>query len=142
LRHINTGLNALAFLWASVATLYLLVVSDVAGGHTASALGDGGDVVGDLGLSLASADGVWVVGLLILVTVLAGLPLGVSLTHHEGHRLVTGIAAWLLLGFSLISGFSLGMVYLPVPLLMFASVATGRVQARGVTSPELRGGTE
>lgn len=130
MRHLATALNALAFLWACAATIYLLVASGYEGTYTTSASTGSDAVVGHMDVSLASANGPWVVGLLVVVTLIAGLPFGVTLALPDGHRAVTWSAGLLLLGFAILSGFVIGLMYLPVAVVLLAS-ATASVVVRG-----------
>jgi hypothetical protein len=130
LRHLSTSLSGLAFLWAAAATTYLLVASGNQGIATGSGLVGSDQALGRLGVPLVSANGVWIVCLLLIVTVIAGLPLGVALTDRARHRSVTWIACALLLGFSMISGFSVGLMYLPGAVALFASALTVQVRSQ------------
>jgi hypothetical protein len=129
-RHLATALNALAFLWVSAATIYLLVTAGYEGLSPASALAGNTPIVGHIDTSLASANGPWVVGLLLIVSLIAGLPFGVALTSPKSHRAVTWTAGLLLLGFSIISGYTVGLMYLPGAVLLLAA-ATTNVVVRG-----------
>lgn len=134
MRRLATALGALAFLWACGATVYLLTTAGYEGLGTTSALVDGGIEVRRVSVSLAAANGPWVVGLLIGVSLFAGVPLGVALTFPAGQRSTTWTAALLLLGFSVISGFSVGFFYLPCGILLLASAITVGLVRRGGTS--------
>lgn len=126
MRRIATTLSGLGFLWAGAATLYLLRGAGYATVTTVSALGVTDAAVGQVRVSLLSAEGVWIVALLSGVTLLAGLPVGVALTHPSGHRATALVVGGLLLGFSFLSGFSMGLPYLPAAAVVFAA---------GVVSP-------
>lgn len=127
-----TALKALAFLWSCSATVYLLVASAYEGVNRTSALTGSEAVVGQIDVSLASPAGVWVVGLLVVVTLVAGLPFGVASTYPEGHPAVTWTVALLLFGFSIMSGVTVGLMYLPAAVVLLAAA----------TVPDLVGNNE
>jgi hypothetical protein len=136
MRHLATALNALAFLWVSAATTYLLATAGDEGANATSVLSGHEAVVGHVSVSLGSANGAWVFALLVGVSLLAVLPFGVALNFPERHRPVTWSVGLLLLGFSLISGFSVGLVYLPGALALLASAASSvMVQGDAQTPP-------
>lgn len=124
MRHVATALAGLAFLWACGATVYLLSNAGYDGFSTGSTLSGTESVVGHIEVSLVSANGTWVVALLSTVTVIAGLPLGVWLTGAAARRAVTWVSALMLLAFSLIAGFSVGLMYLPGALVLLAAAAS------------------
>lgn len=75
---------------------------------------------GSLAPPLASADGVWVTGLLLIVSVLSGVPFAVTLTYPPVQSVTAWTIGWMLLAFSLLAGLSLGLPYLPSAILVFA----------------------
>jgi len=132
MRRLATILSALGFLWACAATVYLVAGAGDGSVGTGSALTAHEAAVGRLPVTLQSANGAWIVGVLVLVTVLAGIPFGLALRYPEGHRTATWAAALLLLGFSSISGSGLGLTYLPVGAALLASAAVAdKRPARG-----------
>ena len=130
MRHMATALKALAFLWVGAATLYLLFTAGYEGVNPASAFTGTAAVVGHIDVPLDSSNGPWVVGLLLVVSLIAGIPFGVALTYPESHRAVTWTAGLLLLGFSVIAGFAVGLMYLPGAVLLLAS-ASAKVVVKG-----------
>jgi hypothetical protein len=115
-------LFGLGFAWAAAGSIRLLTSTHYLGMVTEA--GRHADPrVGQVTVSLASANGAWVVGLLSLVTILFGLPFGVTLTHPTGQRSVGWTIGLLVLAFSIISGFSVGLTYLPAALLVIAGAA-------------------
>lgn len=132
LRRLSLILGGLAFFWACTVTWHVLQASSEAG-RTVSAVVAG--VAGDarsVAPLLASADGVWVTGLLIGVSMLSGVPMGVALAHPP----VQSITAWtigaMLLVFCVLAGLSLGLPYLPSAVLV---LGVGVVAS---TEPKLR----
>jgi len=112
-------LFGLGFAWAAVGSVHLLISTPYLGiGTVPSDYSD--PPLGQLTVSLASANGVWTVGLLSLVTIASGLPFGVALTHSNGQRSVGWTIGVLVLAFSMIGGFSVGLTYLPAALLVLA----------------------
>ncbi len=121
MRRLATALGALAFLWACAATVYLLTTAGYEGISTSSALSGGGGEGQRITASLVAVNGPWVVGLLVGVSLLAGMPLGVALAHPDGQGATTWSAGLLLLGFSIVSGFSVGLFYAPSAMLLVTS---------------------
>jgi hypothetical protein len=130
LRRLATTLDALAFLWACGATVYLLVAISPTGIATSAMLAPSLGEATRMPPSLATANGVWMAGLLVGVTMLAGMPLGIAWAHPSGHRMTAWTAASLLLGFCLLSGLFVGLLYLPCTFLLMAAGAVSRVEAR------------
>lgn len=125
MRRLAGTMDALAFLWSGAASIYLLTAAANEGIGTGTALTESGVEPQRVTASLASANGPWVVAVLVGVTLLAGVPMGVALTHPEGQKVTTWCVAVLLLGFSVLSGFSVGLFYLPgAALLVLAALAT------------------
>ena len=122
MQRVAVSLNGLALMWAVGATLWMLEGAGY-GGSVVGVMAGPDAAVGHLGVSLGSAHGPWVVALLVVVTVLSGIPVGVSLTHPAGQRTVGWVAGLLLLAISAMAGFSLGLTYLPVALLILAAAA-------------------
>lgn len=79
---------------------------------------------------LASADGVWVTGLLMGVSMLSGVPMGVALTHPPIQKVTAWTIGFVLLGFCLLAGFSLGLPYLPSVILVFGVGLMPNVEPR------------
>lgn len=120
-RRVATALGALAFVWACAATVYLLNAAGYEGYSTTSVLTGGGAEPRRVTASLVAANGPWVVGLLGSVSLLAGVPLGVALTHPAGQRATTWTVALVLVAFSLVSAFSVGLFYMPSAILLVVS---------------------
>ena len=96
--------------------------------------------------SLTQVNGFWVLGLLAIPIVLTGLGLISATMRHPSRasgyrypwRLVGWVAALLLLGFCIVSIFSVCLFYLPVALLTLASVALrSRPKAEGPIRPHV-----
>lgn len=138
MRRLATISSALGFLWACAATAYLLVVASPAGVARSTTLAAGaGDAAGLLP-PLATAEGVWLAGLLMGVALLAGVPFGVALAHPTGLRptgLTTGFA---MVGFCALSGDFVGLLYLPCALLLIAAGAVARAEPRAAPYADLR----
>ena len=125
-RRLATTLSALGFLWGCAATGYLFVVSSPAGiSRAATIAASAGDGAG-MPPPLATAEGVWVAGLLIGVALLAGVPLGVARRHPAGHRWTAAIVGFTILGFCALAGSVVGLLHLPGALLLLASSAVGK----------------
>lgn len=115
-------LFGLGFTWAAGGFVHLLTST----ADRALLAGAGGPPVpamGQMAVPLASGDGVWTVGLLALITILFAVPVGVALTHPPDQRVAGGMVGLLALAFSLVSGFSVGLTYLPPALLVLAGAA-------------------
>lgn len=118
-RRLSLILGGLAFFWACAVTWYVLQASSETG-MTVSAVAAG--IAGNarsVAPPLASADGVWVTGLLVGISMLSGLPMGVTLTHPPAQKVTAWTTGSMLLAFSLLAGLSLGLPYLPSALLVF-----------------------
>lgn len=118
-RRLSLILGGLAFFWACAVTWYVLQASSETG-MTVSAVAAG--IAGDarsVAPPLASADGVWVTGLLVGISMLSGVPVGVALTHPPVQRVAAWTTASMLLAFCLLAGLTLGLPYLPSALLAF-----------------------
>lgn len=131
MRRLALTLGALAFLWACAATTYLLFASSQAGIARAAMLAAGGGAAPHMPPPLATATGVWVTGLLVGVTYLAGMPLGIALAVPAGQRMVAWTTGFVLLGFCAVSGFSVGLPYLPSALLLVVAGAVDKVEPQG-----------
>lgn len=121
MRRIAKTLAGLSFLWACAATIYLIVAAGHQGMGTASTFAAGAVDVQRVTVSLASRNGPWLVGLLLGVALLSGMPFGVAVAHPPGQRAATWSTAVLLLAFAVIAGFSIGLFYLPSAVLMGVS---------------------
>lgn len=118
-RRLSLILGGLAFFWACAVTLHVLQSSSQTG-MTISAVVAG--IAGDapsVAPPLASANGVWVTALLVGISMLSGVPMGVTLTHPPFQRVTALTIGSMLLGFCLLAGLSLGMPYLPSAILIF-----------------------
>lgn len=83
-------------------------------------------------VSLVDANGGHVYGLLVVPVAIAAAPL---LTPRHAHA-ATVAAAWLLVGFAFIAGFSIGNLYLPAAALMaLAGWAGARARRSEQPSP-------
>ena len=70
------------------------------------------------------------VALLMGATLVAGMPLGIGLAHPTGHRTTAFASGLLLLGFCLVTGLSVGLLFLPSTILLVLAGALGRVEPR------------
>lgn len=138
LRRLAMVLGGLAFLWACAATWYLLLASSQAGIATSATLPSSGAEPSGMPPSLATAEGVWMAGLLIGVTLLAGMPLGVGLAHPAAQRATAWTTGLLLLGFCFVSGFPMGLLYLPSTILLVVAGAVGRVERQSTALADFR----
>ena len=121
-------LGALAFFWACAATTYLLTTSAGTGIASSGILAASASGVQQVLPPLATPTGVWVTGLLTGLTLMAGIPAGVALTHPSDQRTTAWTAGLVLLAFSLLAGFSLGLLYLPSTVLLIAAAVIGEVE--------------
>lgn len=127
MRRLSVVLAGLAFVWACALTVHVLQASSQSG-MTVSAVVAG--IAADAHPAappLSSADGVWVTGLLMIISMLSGIPMGVALTHPPVQSATAWTIGSMLLGFCLLSGPALGLPYLPSAILVFgvAVVTTG-----------------
>lgn len=125
-------LFGLGLAWAAAGSIRLLTSTRYLGIVTEAGR-DADPAVGQVTVSLASANGAWIVGLIGLITILFGLPFGVALTHPTGQRFVGWTIGLIVVAFSIISGFSVGLTYLPAALLVIAGAALA--PARGDVPP-------
>lgn len=132
MRRLALILGMLAFLWTSAATAYVVLASSETAMSTSDMLVVSGDEAKGMPPSLATANGVWMTGLLMGVTLLTSLPVGIALAHPSRRRMAAWAAGLLLLGFCLISGLFLGLLYLPSALLLMAAGAVDQVEPQGV----------
>jgi hypothetical protein len=127
MRRLSLILAGLAFVWACAVTVHVLQASSQTG-MTISAVVAG--IAADahpVAPPLSSANGVWVTGLLVGISMLSGVPMGVALTYPPVQRATAWTIGCMLLGFCLLGGLSLGLPYLPSAILVFgvAVAATG-----------------
>jgi len=133
-RPLATSASAVALLWACGATLYLLAGAGYDGAGTTALLGGSDADVGHVPVSLLSANGAWIAGLLMVLTLLSGIPLGVALTQPRAHRTTALVVAVTLAAFCLIGGRSIGLMYAPAALALFAAAAL--IPVRSAPRPE------
>ena len=119
----STLLAALAALLALAASAFLLLTPFYTGTHTTTSSGAGqptaARVVESRSATLLEVNGPAV---LIPLTIPIALPaLALAATRSRFRRLAYAIAALLLLVFCLLSGFSIGMYYVPAALAMLIS---------------------
>ena len=131
-------LSGLAFLWACAATWYLLLAASPAGIATSAVLPSSEGEPNGMPPSLATAEGVWVAGLLIGVTLVAGMPLGVGLAHPSTQRTTAWTTSLVLLGFCLLSSFPIALLYLPSTLLLAIAGAVGKVEPQSTALADFR----
>lgn len=138
MRRVAPTLCALAFLWACAASVYLLVGSSPAGIARSATLAAGGSEASGMPPPLATVEGVWVAGLLMGIGLLAGVPIAVVLAHPSGHRATAWTVGSSILGFCAISGFFVGLLYLPAALLLLVAGAVGKAEPGAVPYADLR----
>ncbi|MEX2471215.1 MAG: hypothetical protein WEA34_03500 [Gemmatimonadota bacterium] len=130
MRRLSLILGGLAFFWACAVTWYVLQASSEPGMMvSAVAAGIAGDAH-SVAPPLASAKGVWVTGLLVVISVLSGVPMGVALTHPPVQRVTAWTTGSVLLVFCLLAGLSLGLPYLPSALLVFGVAVIANEEPR------------
>jgi len=130
LRRLSVIFGGLAFFWSCAVTFHVLRASSRTG-MTVSAVVAG--IAGDaqsVAPPLASANGVWVTGLLMGISMLAGVPLGVALAHPPVQRVTAWTIGGILLGFCLLAGLSLGLPYLPSAILVFGVAMMAKLEPR------------
>jgi len=121
MRRLATGVSALALLSACTASAYLWRVPMYASLSTTSTSTSSAVTTGLDSQTLVGANGSWVTVLLVGVTLLCGLPLCVAVAVPGAQRGATWSTALLVLGFSIISGFSVGLFFMPSALLLLVS---------------------
>ena len=114
-------LGALAFLWASAATVYVLLMSSGTAMSASNMLAASGADPRAMPPSLATANGVWMTLLLLAVTLMTSLPVGIALRDGACQRVVAWAAGLVVLGFCLVSGVFLGLLFLPSAILLMAA---------------------
>lgn len=140
MRRLAISMGALAFLWACGATAYLLFASSEAGMAASAILPAGESESRRIMPPLASATGVWMSGLLMCITMLTGIPLGLSLTLPSDQRTPAWCAGFLILGFCALSGVPVGLPYLPSAVLLLVAGAVGRAaEPRDMPLPDFGG---
>lgn len=130
MRRWATVLSALACIGAVAASAYLLTVPSYKGVVTSTAttaagsVASGGDAVRFTRI-LAEENGtrVWVIPL--IVTLIATAPVVVGFARPTAQRTTIWAAALLLCTFSVVAGFSIGLLFMPSALILLAAaVAT------------------
>ena len=125
MRRLSLLLDAAAFLAAIAMTARLLMVPVYAGMATSTSTSGGAATPVEVGRSLVAVNGGWVVVVLVGVTLLAGIPLILSLIAPAAQRGATWSAALLLTGFCFVAGFSVGTSFrLSALLLLLSAVLT------------------
>lgn len=121
-------LGAVAFLWASAATVYVMLASSETAMSTANMLATSDDGAKGMPPSLATANGVWMTALLVGVTLLTSLPVGIAFGLPSRQRTAAWSTGLLVLGFCLVSGHFLGLLYLPSAILLMVAGAVDQVE--------------
>jgi hypothetical protein len=116
---------------------YLLFASGYAGfGTNVSTQGAG--VTSHTTSSLVQVNGGWAVLVMAVACSIAGAPLLSLFSGTLGLRFVTWLCALLLLGFSLIAGFTVGLYFMPAALiLLIAGVVSLFVRNDSTASSEV-----
>jgi len=134
MRRLATTLSALAFGWACVATVRALVVPAYHNLATSSSTGLGAAAPVASTRTLTEVNGPWVAGLLCAVTLLSGVPLLAAIRAPWTQQGATWATALLVLAFSLVAGFSVGLAFLPsAVILLVSAVATVFMKAPEAT---------
>jgi hypothetical protein len=119
--------------WTSVAlgvaAAVVLVVMPFGSGVRSIARSDGSRVTERFSETLLGMNGIDVLPLLVGPVLLATLPLFRGSSHQR--RVRAGMIAVLLVGFCLLSGFSIGLFYAPSALAMLAVALVGMMKERG-----------
>ena len=111
-------LSGLAFLITAAATLYVLnlpVYKGIETVHTES-----GTTTIETTKTVAEANGPWVVYLLIGLTLISGVPLFIAFTRPTLLRLVMWVSMLLLMAFSILGAFTIGLAFMPGAILLLA----------------------
>lgn len=137
MRRLATTLSALALIWTATVTAFVLAGR---GGRIRTGF-TLGEVVGEPGVgsvALLSANGVWLVGLLVGIAILSAVPFGVALTHPRGQRTTSWVVGVLLLAFCAFTFPTIGPFYVPGALALIGAGAAGgragEVVGRGALS--------
>lgn len=116
MRKLATLLSGLAFLISIAATVYLLYAPLYQYVRVIDTARDGETIRGTA--TLVEVNGFWVVYLLVAVTLSSGAPLFVALTRPTLQRLVTWVFALLLVAFSILGSWSIGLFFMPSAILL------------------------
>jgi len=119
---------ALAGVLMGVVAGLFLVFSPVYQGVSETATSSGGVVSGTYGATLLEQNGAWVLLLLCLPVTVAAIGL---VGAARRNRLLVWAPAAVLLGFSLLAGFSIGLFYVPAAVALLLAAVT--VQRSGET---------
>jgi len=118
---------ALAGALMAAAAGLMLAFFPVYQGVGATATSSGGDVSGTYSTTVLEQNGAWVVLLLCLPVALAAIGL---VGAARRNRLLVWAPAAVLLGFSMLAGFSIGLFYVPAAVALLLAAVTAR--CRGV----------
>jgi hypothetical protein len=133
MRLLTRILSGIAFLGAATASVYLLTATTYAGIATGTdrAFATGSDSAGQgmggvqFSETFVEANGAWGVGLLLVVTLATAAPLVATYASLSAQRAITWLIALLLLAFSVLAGFTIGLFFLPSALvLVLAAILT------------------
>ena len=126
---LERGVNWLATVLAAIAAGYVLVVpfySTVT--VTSSTTGPGSQVTEYGSETLLSVNGPRVLPVVLLPVVLAAIPLLRGTPHQR--RVRSAVVAVLLVGFTILGGFTIGLFYVPSALAMLVLAIIGAVLER------------
>ena len=119
MRRLSTILSGLALLASAAATLYLLSAPFYQGIETVQTE-SGSDTI-QVTKTLAEVNGPRVVYLLVGVTLASSAPLFVALRRPVLQRLVTWVSALLLMAFSILGSFTIGLFFMPSAILLLTA---------------------
>ena len=136
MRRVATVLSLVALLCAGAASAYL-VTAPMYG--TASSSSESGELVLS-SRTLVEVNGPWVIMVVAFVTMVASAPFVLALVAPSAQRAITWLTAVLLLAFSVVAGFSIGLFFMPSALaLLAAAIATVFVKHEPEASSRDRG---
>ena len=119
---------ATAVVLAAAAGLWLALDPDFYRGATSAVTSTGGVTMTETSASLIEENGWWVVGLLCVPVALAVFGLYCAVRRR---RVLLWAAGLVVLGFVVISGFTIGMWYLPAALALLVAAGLSRGPAPG-----------
>ena len=116
-------LSGLAFLTSIAASIYLLYAPFYQYVSVINTAGDEETIHGTA--TLVEVNGTWVAVLLVVVTLVSGVPLLLALRRSALQPMVTWLSALLLMAYSIAGSFTIGLVFAPSAiLLLIAAIAT------------------
>ncbi len=120
---VATWAAAAALMLAVAAGIWLAADPDFYSGESLMVSSSGAQTTVQTNASLIEENGAWVVGLLCVPVALAALGLYCSL---RGRRVLLWISGLVLIGFVVVSGFTIGMWYAPAALALLIASGLSR----------------